>query len=180
MDDAPPNERIQRLFEDAASLSMEDRKSFLETNCNDEIERAEVEKLLKYDAIAGGGLTGEVTNELPLTREISESRPGRGPRSSGSLIDHGQFVPGTVLSDRYRIVGMLGKGGMGEVYRADDLELGQSVALKFLPKKLADDPRALERFRGEVRLAPGLASQRLPCVRHRANRRPVVPVDGIR
>ena len=153
MDDAPTNERIQRLFEDAVSLSTEDRKRFLENNCNDEIERAEVEKLLKYEAIAGGGLTGEVTNELPLTREISESRPGRGPRSSGSLIDHGQFVPGTVLSERYRIVGMLGKGGMGEVYRADDLELGQSVALKFLPGKFADDPRALERFRGEVRLA---------------------------
>ncbi len=63
------------------------------------------------------------------------------------------FSPGAVLAGRYRIVGLLGRGGMGEVYRADDLRLGQPVSLKFLPAALAANPALLERFNVEVRLA---------------------------
>ena len=48
---------------------------------------------------------------------------------------------------------LLGSGGMGEVYRADDLTLDQPVALKFLPESAQDDPVALDRFRNEVRIA---------------------------
>ena len=72
--------------------------------------------------------------------------------SSGSL-DLGAFPPGAILGERYRIVGLLGRGGMGEVYRADDLKLGQAVALKFLPKAVSNDEALLARFHAEVRLA---------------------------
>ena len=68
-------------------------------------------------------------------------------------IDNARFIPGTILGDRYRIVGLLGKGGMGEVYRADDLKLSQPVALKFLPDHLLSDGAALARFHREVRVA---------------------------
>jgi Protein kinase domain len=58
-----------------------------------------------------------------------------------------------MLGGRYRIVALLGRGGMGEVYRADDLTLDQTVALKFLPLALSDNEDALARFRNEVRIA---------------------------
>jgi Protein kinase domain len=57
------------------------------------------------------------------------------------------------VAGRYRIIALLGKGGMGEVYRADDLTLGQTVAMKFLPDEAASNEGLLERFRNEVRIA---------------------------
>ena len=68
-----------------------------------------------------------------------------------------RFVPGQVLIERYRILGLLGRGGMGEVYRADDLRLGQPVALKFLPESLKDDAARRDRFYNEVRTARQIA-----------------------
>ena len=73
--------------------------------------------------------------------------------SSAADLNYGKFLPGALLADRYRVVALLGRGGMGEVYRADDLTLGQPVAMKFLPEEAANNPALLERFRGEVRIA---------------------------
>src|SRR5512144_72634 len=67
--------------------------------------------------------------------------------------DGGRYVPGQVLAGRYRMLSLLGRGGMGEVYRADDLKLGQPVALKFLPRDVEGDPDRLQRFLDEVRLS---------------------------
>jgi serine/threonine-protein kinase len=80
------------------------------------------------------------------------SRPGWLSSSAQSSGDP-SLAPGALLAERYRILGLAGRGGMGEVYRADDLRLGQQVALKFLPPAVAGDPLRLAQFHHEVRIA---------------------------
>ncbi|HLL75281.1 MAG TPA: serine/threonine-protein kinase, partial [Pyrinomonadaceae bacterium] len=100
------------------------------------------------------------------TRVLEDSpRPARGederaarpssrpPLPAQDSLDSGRFPPGTTLAGRYRVVSLLGRGGMGEVYRADDLKLEQPVALKFLPESLSKDGAALARLYREVRVA---------------------------
>ncbi|MFN8095263.1 MAG: serine/threonine-protein kinase [Vicinamibacteria bacterium] len=77
----------------------------------------------------------------------------RAARAASGAATAERFAPGTVLLDRYRIAGLVGRGGMGEVYQAFDLKLEHPVALKFLPRALERDPERLERLYGEVRLA---------------------------
>jgi serine/threonine-protein kinase len=64
-----------------------------------------------------------------------------------------RFAPGAIVAGRYRLVALLGKGGMGEVYRADDLTLDQPVALKFLPEGIAGSDARLAQFHNELRIA---------------------------
>jgi hypothetical protein len=89
--------------------------------------------------------------DTPTLDNAKDARP-RTPSSSHPP-QAGGFAPGTVLAERYRIVALQGRGGMGEVYRAEDLKLGNVVALKFLPVSLQNDAAALAGFHAEVRNA---------------------------
>src|SRR5689334_20687995 len=77
----------------------------------------------------------------PLTLDAETMEPVirryRPPSSSSASSEDGRFSSGQVLVDRYRIISLIGRGGMGEVYRATDLTLNQPVALKFLPPATA-------------------------------------------
>ena len=86
-------------------------------------------------------------------RGTAAHTPGSSLHTTSDSLDNSRFVAGTILNERYRVVGLLGRGGMGEVYRAEDLTLGQTVALKFLPESLSSDGASLARFHREVRVA---------------------------
>jgi serine/threonine-protein kinase len=72
-------------------------------------------------------------------------------------LDDARFAPGHIFAARFRIVSPLGRGAMGEVYRADDLRLGQPVAIKLMTFDRVDSSDAFRRFLAEVRLARGIA-----------------------
>jgi len=128
--------KLKKIFQSAVEVPAEVRKAFLESECaGDDELRAEVERLLfSFDSEFLEGPVGE-----PLAG---------GPRSKG-------FVTGTDIGD-YRILKILGKGGMGEVYLADDRRLERRVALKVLPSKISADEERLRRFEQEAKAASAL------------------------
>jgi serine/threonine-protein kinase len=165
--------RLQPLLDQVLELPPEQRRAWLDEACSGDPElRADLEQILSADAEAARVLDSapgaavedllrEIANERPTLRATPGSpvnldeAPPRLMRSGWSAdgSDDGGLLPGTVLAHRYRIVNLLGRGGMGKVYRADDLKLGQAVALKFLPEELQREPSALHRFLDEVKLA---------------------------
>jgi Protein kinase domain len=98
-----------------------------------------------------------VAAAVPLEQPTASFQAPTPRSTSRSGVAGERFAPGQLVVERFRIVTALGKGGMGEVFRADDLSLGQSVALKFLPQKLAHDADRLQRLRGEVKTARQVA-----------------------
>ena len=102
----------------------------------------------------GGSLAA---SETQTAVEIRQGSSPQDPLGFSLAIGEARFTPGHVFAERFRIVSLLGRGAMGEVYRADDLRLGQPVALKLLTDLGPLRREALTRFTREVRLARTIA-----------------------
>ena len=137
--DPEPWQRIKELFEAALGRPEEERSAFLRDACgSDESLRREVEVLL-----AGGRPSSDST----ATSALGPPAAAGAPRASFT------FTVGEVVSSRFRVLRFLGRGGMGEVYEAQDLDLGARVALKTIRPEFSSDPEMLRRFKQEIQLA---------------------------
>jgi eukaryotic-like serine/threonine-protein kinase len=136
---------IERLYYAALERSTEERAAFLTEACgHDEALRREVESLFEYyarakDFIERPAVDGRLTSAV--RRLEASSIPGR-------------FV-GRVFGS-YELKALIATGGMGEVYRAVDVRLNRTVAIKTLPEHFSNDPQRIERFKREARIVSSL------------------------
>ena len=120
-------QQVEDIFHQAVELPPEARPAFLKEVCGaDKFLRCEVESLLAYESQDGDTFAGPAGDETPQT------------------IAH------------YRILGKLGEGGMGTVYRATDTKLGREVAIKVLPHSFAEDADRIARFTREAKVLASL------------------------
>ena len=128
-----PWEQAKEIFGQALDRPSVERDAFVHGACRGDVAlKEEVDRLLELHASSGSFLDGPAL-------ELRESSP--------------VFDAGAVVSDRFRIVHSIGRGGMGQVYEAIDVELGEAVALKTIRPELAADPAWVQRLKREVQLA---------------------------
>ncbi|HEY9500754.1 MAG TPA: protein kinase, partial [Pyrinomonadaceae bacterium] len=133
-------QQIDRLFHSALEWNEIERTTRLAQACADDDQlRLEIESLLASHAQAASFI------EVPA-----------GDAAAGFLAErHVPLTPGTMLK-RYRILNLLGKGGMGEVYLAEDTELHRRIAVKLLPSDFTRNPERVRRFVQEAHAASAL------------------------
>jgi len=136
-------EQVAQLHRAVLDVAKGRRADFLHEECSgDEDLRREVESLLAYEGKAENFMAAPAL-------EVTVKHLAEEEDTTATL------RPGARLGS-FEILGPLGAGGMGVVYRAVDLKLGRAVALKLLPFEVGDDPRALVRFQREARTASSL------------------------
>jgi len=170
------SDELEQLYDRALQLPHDARASFVAEACaGDERLRAE---LLSLVAAAEGAedffakLGNALLSPLVLSEALNHAVASRGDSSSSSrrMIEPSVLQEGLVI-DRYSIVGLVGRGGMGTVYRARDTRLDREVALKFLYPHLAGDADAEERLLAEARAAAALEDPNI-CVVHEIGETP--------
>lgn len=167
---------LEQLYERALKLPKAERASFVADACAGD-ERLCAELLSLLAAVEGAedffAKLGDVLlSPAVLSDALDHAVASRGesPGSSRRMIEPDVLEEGTVI-DRYRIVGLLGRGGMGIVYRARDTRLNRDVALKFLFSDRARDTDAEERLLAEARAAAALEHPNI-CVVHEIGETP--------
>ena len=136
-------ETVKKLFESALEKSPGERSAFLAAAAQDPEVRREVDRLLAHHVESGGFLSRPVLSGSALP-------PTSTPMG---VVSTYSFAAGELAANRFRITRFLARGGMGEVYEAEDIELHERVALKSIRSELLHDGKSLERFKREVHLA---------------------------